>query len=210
MSITFFMCASPAGECSSRLVITAQPTLHRRVDGGVVRAQPLLEERREERAVHQVVEDGRVGQVAHEVDLPVEDRLQLLEPHDERAVEAGVLVQRRRDVDRIALAGGVEQIAQPAVERHADLVRHAEGEHRQLGPLEALRVEDRARAEQLLDVRAQRLQLREELAVAAVDPRRRGDQPLLDLGAVERVQKQLELARPRTGPQVEIRRIGRV
>ena len=89
-----------------------------------------------------VVVDRRVGQVAHEVDLPVEDRLQLLEADDERAVEARVLVQRRRHVDRVALARRLQQVAQAAVERHADLVRHAEREHRQVGLLEPLRVQD--------------------------------------------------------------------
>ena len=70
-------------------------TFQRRVHGGVVGAQSLLEERREERAVDQVVEHRRIGQVSHEIDLTVEQRLQLLEAHHERSVEARVLMQRR-------------------------------------------------------------------------------------------------------------------
>src|SRR5687767_14315513 len=49
-------------------------TLHRGIDGRVVRTQTLLEERSEECAIDQVVEYGGVGQVPHEVHLTVEQR----------------------------------------------------------------------------------------------------------------------------------------
>ena len=52
-------------------------------------------------------------------------------------------------------------------------------------------------------------ELREELAVAAVDPGGRGHQPLLDLGAVEGVQEELELTGMRAGPEVQVGRVGR-
>ena len=150
--------------------------LHRRIHGRVVRAQSLVEERRQERAVDEMVEDGRVGQVPHEIDLTVEKRLQLLEADDERAVEARVLVQRGRHVHGVGLARRLEQIAETPVQRHADLVRHAEGEDRHLGSLETLRVEQRAGAEQLDDVRARGSEVVRQLAIAAVHLRRRGQQ----------------------------------
>ena len=129
------------------------PAFHRRVHAGVVRAQPLFEERRKERAVHELIEHRGVGQIPHEVNLPVENCLQLLEPHHERVVEARVLVQRSRDVHRVGLSRSFEQIAEPAVERNANLVSHPEGEHGQLGPLETLGIQQRPGTEQLDDIR---------------------------------------------------------
>ena len=179
--------------------------LHGRVHRGVVRPQPLLEERRQVRAVHQVVVDGRVGQVAHEIDLPVEDRLQLLEADDKGAVKARVFMQRRRHVHRVGLSRRIEQVAQLAVERHANLVRHSESEHRDVGPLEPLGAQDRARAEHLLDIRASTTEVQVQLAVADADASGGRQQALFDWRAVKGVHEQLELPRMRLAPHVQIR-----
>ena len=86
-------------------------------------------------------------------------------------------------------------------------MRHAEGEDREIGFHEPLRLKDGARAEQLLDVCPKRQQLAEELGVPDVNARGAGHEPALDLGVVEGVQEQLEPAAVRGAPQVQVRGI---
>ena len=82
-------------------------------------------------------------------------------------------------------------------------MRHAEGEHRKLGPVEALRIEQRSRAEQLDDIGACRLQLLGQLAVSAADPGRCRQHPLLQRRVVERVQEELEPAAVEINPGIQ-------
>src|SRR4029079_16648627 len=136
-------------------------------------------------------------------DASVEDGLQLLEPHDERVVETRVLVERRGDEYRIALAGCFEQVAKSPVERNPDLVRHAEGEDLDLRIVESLGVQQGSRTERLNNIGTRRTQMLEQLAISARNARGRREHPFLERRIVERVQKQLELARVPLNPRVE-------
>jgi hypothetical protein len=88
-------------------------------------------------------------------------------------------------------------------------VRHAEREHRQVGRLEALRVQDRSGAEQFLNVRATRVEVTEQFRIPTVDPGCGGKQPMLDGAAVEGVQEQLEPSAPCFDPRIEIGGVAR-
>ena len=176
---------------------------HCRVDAGVVRAKTLFEEGCQKRAVDQMVEHRCIGEIPHEIDLPVEDRQQLLEPHDKRVVKARVLMQGGRYVNGVAAAGALEQIAQPTVQRHANLVGHPEGEHGELRPLKALWAQKRPRTEQLHDVGTGRRERTKQFAIAAVNARCRGQYAPFDLGGIERVQEQLEPSCVNRHPLIE-------
>ena len=109
----------------------------------------------------------------------------------------------------LPLARRLQQIAQPAIQRHPNLVRHAEGENSQLRIVETLRIQQGPRAERLDNIGTRWTELLEQLAVAAGHARGGGKHPLLKRRVVERVQEQLEFAGVPFDPGVECQRVFR-